>query len=200
MVRRLVEQQDIRISEERLREQHLDLERSLQRPELAVVQLRIDAKSREQRLRVGFRLPAVHLRELALELGSPYAVLVGKVFFGVNGVLLFHHLIEPGVPEDDRVEDLVVVVFEVILLKERDAVAGRHGDRSVRRLQLSRQNLQEGGLAGAICADEAVAVSFREFDIDIFKQCFLADPVGHADGFNHLSYTSSLLYVFSFHF
>ena len=68
MVRRLVEQQDVGVAEERLREQHahLFLGRELGHHELVLV-LR-DTEAVEEARGVRLRVPAVHLRELRLEL------------------------------------------------------------------------------------------------------------------------------------
>ena len=42
------------------------------------------------------------------------------------------------------------------------------------RFKLAWQNFEEGGLAGAVGTDDAIAVAFREFDIYIFEKSFFA--------------------------
>ena len=57
----------------------------------------------------------------------------------------------------------------MILLKEGKTFAGGDDDFPVRRLQLSGQDLQKGGFTCTVGADQAIAVPFCEFDIDILK-------------------------------
>ena len=68
MVRRLVEQQDVRIAEERLCQEHADL---LLRRELGHHELMLlvgDAEAVQELCRIGLRIPAIELGELRLEL------------------------------------------------------------------------------------------------------------------------------------
>ena len=118
MVRRLIEEQDVRISEQGLREEHLDLDRSLEGRHLLVVELRLNAEAVEERFRVALGLPAVHFREFALELGRADAILLREVRLRIDRVLLLHDLIETLISHDDRVQHVVLVVFEVVLLEK----------------------------------------------------------------------------------
>ena len=56
------------------------------------------------------------------------------------------------------VEDPLFLECEVVLAENRKAFARPKDDASLVRLQLSGKYFQEGRLAGAIGADEAVAV------------------------------------------
>ena len=58
----------------------------------------------------------------------------------------------------------------MILLQEGETLTWGNGNVSFGSFQLPGKDLQESGLSGTIGADQAVAVSFCEFNIDIFKQ------------------------------
>ncbi len=51
------------------------------------MQLRADAKALQNPGSVGFRFPAAQLCEFRFKVGSPEAVLIGKIGLFVNGVL-----------------------------------------------------------------------------------------------------------------
>ena len=86
---------------------------------------------------------------------------------------------------DDSVQHNLIVVFLLILFEEGETLSGRNVDRAVCRIELTGQNFKEGRLAGAVRADDAVAVALREFNIYIFEQSFFADSVSYAIGFDH---------------
>ncbi len=169
MVRRFIQQQDIRIAEESLRKKDLDLLRTVKSSHLSVMQLPVDAESVQQRLCVGLRLPAVHLGEFSLQLRRTDSVLIRKVLLRVDRVLLLHDLVEAAVSHNDSVKHIVVIVFEMVLLQKGDPVTGCHNDAAACRLESSRKNFQEGGLSRSVGSDQPVAVSLREFDVDVLE-------------------------------
>ena len=187
MVRRLVEQQDVGVAEERLREQHahLFLGRELGHHELVLV-LR-DAKAVEEARGVRLCVPAVHLRELRLELRGLHAVLLGEIGFCVERVLLIHDLDEARIAHHDRAQHLILVERIVILLENREAFARRDLHHAARRLELAGEQAQERGLAGAVRADDAVAVARRELEVDILVEHTLAELEAQVVRSNHLS-------------
>ena len=97
-----------------------------------------------------------------------------------------------GVPEglvahDDGVEDALVV--EGVLVLAQDAELFGAGDGApVGGFDVARQDLHEGGLAGAVGAGEAVAVAGGEFDGDVIEKGARAVGFGDAvDGDHGLS-------------
>ena len=78
-------------------------------------------------------------------------------------------------------------VREVVLLEHGHARTGFDGNIARRRVQLARQDFQEGGLACAVCADDAVAVALGEFDVDFFEQRFSAKVQADVGYGNHSS-------------
>ena len=171
----LVQQQDVGISEQGSGKQDLDLLRAGKLSHQIAVQLRLDSEAVQKGLRVGLRLPAAELRELGLQLAGLDAVFIGKVFFGVKGVLFLHDLEETGITLDHGIEDDLIIIFVLVLFQEGQSLSLGNGNSAVGGIQLSAEDLKESGLSGAVGTDDAVAVSFGEFDVDIFKQGFLAE-------------------------
>ena len=91
----------------------------------------VNAKAVKEHGGVGFRFPAVHLGELALQLACPDSVLVGKILLGINGVLLLHNLIKTLVPHNHCVHDRIFIVFKMVLLKDGQTLSGSDGHVAV---------------------------------------------------------------------
>ena len=89
VVGRLVEKQDVRIAEQRLCEKNFDLLGTGQ--DLSSFCSGDPSRFRDHLKvrRVGLCLPAVHRCELALQLGCLDAVLLGELFFCVDGFFSF---------------------------------------------------------------------------------------------------------------
>ena len=164
---------------------HLDLLVAVQLAHQAVVKLCRDPEAVEQGFRVGFRLPAVHLGKFRFQLTGTDSVLVREIGFCVEGILFLPYLIQALVALDDRIQNDLVIIFEMVLFQDAEPGAGRHGDSTAGRLQTSGQNLQEGGFSGTVCTDDTVAVAFGEFDIDIFKKRFLSKAQSDIIGTDH---------------
>ena len=169
MVGRLVQQQDIRVAEQCLRQQHLDFLRTGQVPHGFVMKLRIDPQAVQQGGSVGFRLPAVHGSKFPFQLAGLDPILIGEILFRIDGVFFLHDLIKAGISHNDRVQNGIFVVLGLVLLQEGETFSRSNGDLPVGRLELPGQDLQKGRLSRAVGADDAVAVSFGEFDVHIFK-------------------------------
>ena len=103
--------------------------------------LRLDAEAVKQACRVGFRFPAVHLREFPFQLAGPDAVLIGKILLRVDGFLFLHDLVQTGVSHDDRVQHRELVVFKMILFQHGKTLAGGDDHLAAGGLQLAGQDL-----------------------------------------------------------
>ena len=86
---------------------------------------------------------------------------------------------------DHGVEDRLLVEGELVLAQHGDALAGADGDLPLVRFHLAGQDLQKGRFAGAVGADQAVAVAGGELDIDVFEDDPLAVSEGHVVGADH---------------
>ena len=171
MVGRLVEQQNLRIAEQCLCQHNLDLFRVRTVAHMTEQNLiGIQTQTLQQLCRVGVGVPAVQLGELALQLGGAVAVLLGERVLGVQRILLLHDLIQARIALNDGIEYRELVERKVILTQNRHTQTGLHLDRAGGRLEIAGEHTQEGGLAGAVRADDTVAVAGCEFEIDIREQ------------------------------
>ena len=171
MVGRLVEQHDVRMTEQRLCEQHLDLLRVGEGCHGGVHDLvRVQTQTLKQLCRIGLDVPTVHLGKIRLQLGGADAVLVRKRVLGIQCVLLLHDLIQARIALNDGVQYGEVVECKVVLTQDGHTQVGVHDDLAAGRLQIAGQHTQQGGLARAVCADDAVAVALGKFQIDILEQ------------------------------
>ena len=115
VVGRLVQQDDLRLAKQRLRQQDLDLVLVRQGTHLLIQQVLVKAQTFEQLADLGFNLPAAKLCKLRLQRGGKLAVLVGEIFLIIEGVLLLHDLIQARVSLDDGVQHRKAVVGKVVL-------------------------------------------------------------------------------------
>ena len=174
MVRRLVEQQNIRISKQCLCQQHLDLQGTRQILHQCIVILGRDTESVQQCRCVTFRIPAVHLGKFCLQLTGTDSIFIGKIFFHINRIFFFSDIIQSLVSHDNSIQNRIFVIFKMILLQERKTLARGNDHITARRLQLTGQDLQKCGFSGTVGTDQSVTVSFGKFDIDIFKKCLFS--------------------------
>ena len=130
-----------------------------------------------RRLRLHFI--AVHFGKFPLKFRGADAVLLGKFRLGVNRLPFGHHLVETFVSHYDRVEDGLLIESELILAENRNSLPRTDDNLALVRFSFTGEDLQKSGLAGAVRADQAVAVTGSELDVDVFKDNPLA--VGEGD-------------------
>ena len=169
VVCRLVQQDNIRIAEQRLRQQYLHLLVTGKGGHLLIQQGFIQSQTLDQLGCVGFSLPAVQLRKFPLQLRCQFPVRLGKILLCVQCILLLHDLIQPGVAHNHRIQHRISVIGKVILLEHGNPLRLGNDDLSGGRLQIPAQDPQEGGLACTVGADDAVAVAIGEFQIHILE-------------------------------
>ena len=158
VVGRLVEQQRLRIAEQRLRQQHAHFLAALQLAHLALVQRFGNIQAVEQDGGVALRRVAVFFADNAFEFAQPHAVLVGEVGLGVQQLAFFERLPQPLVAHDDGVDDAEFVEGELVLAQHAELLRARDTFPSAAR-SLAGEQLHEGGLAGAVRAGQAVAAA-----------------------------------------
>ncbi len=155
VVRRLVEQQGLRMSEQGLSEQNPHLLPTLQLRHRPVVQPVGNVEPLQENGRVTFRRVSVLLADDALELAEAHAVLVADRGLLVQLLALLERRPEPGVAHDHRVDHAETIEDELIL--PQDAELGRPRDRALLRRKLAGQELQERRLARAVGSGQAIA-------------------------------------------
>ena len=169
-VGRLVQQDDGRMTEQRLRQQDLHLLAAVQRAHLCLMQLRGNADAVEKLRRFRLRIPAVHFGKFAFQHRSPLAVLVAEVRLHIKSVFFLHDVVQPPVAHDDRIHHGVFVVLEVVLFQHGHAVFLLDRHRAGGRRQLAGDDPQQGGFARAVGPDDAVAVIRLEKQIHVLVQ------------------------------
>lgn len=128
-----------------------------------------DTKAIQHAGRFALGFPAVHFREFGFEFAGAHAVFIREILFQVNGVFLFHNLVQTIVAHNDRFQYVELVVFEMVLLKDRETFARRDVNFARGGFHFAGQNFQERGFTRSVRSDQTVAVAGREFDIYIFE-------------------------------
>ena len=178
VVRRLVQQEDVGIAEQRLGHEHADLLGVRQVLHQRSVFLRCDPQLAEQLGGLGFGVPSVQIGELGLQLAGVLAISLAEVWLGIERVLLFHQRVQPLVAHDDRRQGRHLVEGVVILGKHAEPLVRLDAHGAGGRLDLARQALQERRLSRAVGADEPIAIAGRELDVHLFEQALGAECDG----------------------
>ena len=186
----LVQQNDVGMAKQRLRQQHLHLLAAVEAGHLGVVQLGGDADAVEELGGLGFGIPAVHLGKLALQLRRALAVGVAEVGLGVERVLFLHDVVEAAVAHDDGVHHGEGVVLEVVLLQHAHAVLLAHGHAARGGRKLAGDDAQQRGFARAVGADDAVAVVGLEDEVYVLVEQIAGKLEGDVGEGQHLAFVS----------
>ena len=80
------------------------------------------------------------------------------------------------------VEDAIILVGELVLPQLADPLVDIERDVASGRFELATEDAHEGGLAAAIGANEAVAITTTKFDRDVFEQGLFAELQGETSG------------------
>ena len=182
----LVQQQDVRIAEQGLGQQHLHLQPGVQGGHVVGMELGAHAQALEDAAGVALGLPAAQLGVLLLQLAGADAVGLGHLLLGIEGLLLLADVVEALVAHDDGVHDVVGVVGVLILLEHRHAGLGQDGDLAGGGLQLAGEDFQEGGFTRAVGADDAVADALGELEIHVGKEGLAAVGQAQVGNCNHV--------------
>ena len=185
VVGRFVEQQDVRIGEQRLRQQYPQFPARCHFAHRAVVQFTGNAGSQQQFAGTGFRGVAVQFCEFAFQLGGAHVIVFGGFRVGVNGITLLLDRPQLFVAHHHGVEHGEFFVGELVLVQFTQALVGRQAHVTGGWFQGTVQNLHEGGFATAVGTDQAVTVAITEFNGNIFKQRLGTKLHGDISGREH---------------
>ena len=189
IVRRLVEQDDVRMAEQRLRQQNLHFQARIHIGHQRLVIVRRDAQPLQNAGRIGLRLPAAELGKFLLQFGGAHAVLIRHLLLGIDRVLLLAAVVQPLVAHDDGVHHRVGVIHRLILLKDGHSGLWVNIDVAGGRLQHIGENFQKRGFSGAVRADDTIAVTRGKLQIYLGKQgraAILQRQVFNRDQFGNL--------------
>ena len=117
VVCRLIEQQYIRITEERFCKEHLDLDGVLKIAHCHIMIFCIHAKSVKECCSICLGIPAIHFSKLCFELCSLLSILICEVFLRIDSILFLHDIIESLITHDNSIKNSVLIVLKVILLQ-----------------------------------------------------------------------------------
>ena len=180
----LVQQQDVGITEQGLSQQHLHLQPGVQSLHGGLVELGAHTQTLKDAGGVALGFPAAQLGKLLLQLTGPDAVGLGHLLLLVEGVLLLADVVQALVAHNDGVHDGIGVVGVLVLLEDGHPGLGQDGHLAGGGLQIPGEDFQEGGLAGAVGADDAVAVALGELQVHVGKEGLAAvgqRQVGNSD-------------------
>ncbi len=170
VVGRLVQQQNVRVGEQRLYQQHTQFPARGDGAHRAVVLFDRDAYAQQQFAGACFGRIAVVFCIDTFEFGGLHVVIFGRFRIHVDGVFLDIRLPHLFMAHHDHIQHAFVFIGELILTQPGHALVVVHGDVAGAGFQHSGQNFHEGGFAATVGADEAVAVAFAELDRNILEQ------------------------------
>ena len=107
MVGRLVEEQDVRISEKCLCKKHFDFLAAGQVCHLSIMEFGFDSEAIQKSGSIGLCLPSVHLSEFTFKFAGTDTVFVREVFFCVDGFFFFHDFIQSGISHNNGIQNIV---------------------------------------------------------------------------------------------
>ena len=174
----LVEQQDVRIGEQRLGEQHAQLPARRHRAHGALVLLQRNIQPEQQLAGAGLGGVAVQLGEVHLQVRDLHAVFLAHLRQRVDAVALLLDPPQLVVAHDDGIQHRVVLEGELVLAQLAEALAGLHRHVARAGLQIAAQDLHQGGFSTAVGADQAVAIAAAELDGDVLEQRLAAELHG----------------------
>ena len=135
MVGRLIEKQDIRVTEKRSCKKYLDLQCAWQLLHQLLMVLCSYSKSIQKGLGVSLCIPAVHICKLCFKLRCTDSVLIREIRLCIYGILFLAHIIQVLITLNDSVENYLVIILELILLEEGKSLSGCNSDLARRRLE-----------------------------------------------------------------
>ncbi len=164
VIGRLVEQQDIRIRKQCLRQQDAQLPAWCDVAHRALVLIDRNAHAQQQFAGARFGGITVVFGKPGFQVGRLHVVVVGGFGIGIDRIALGHRCPHFSVAHHHHVEyphffkrKLILTQFTQTLVLIQHHVAGR-------RLEIAAQDLHERRLATAVRADQTVAVTVAEFD------------------------------------
>ena len=162
VVRRFVQEQNVRVAKQGLCQEHADFLTAIEFGHQVVVEFFGNAKSLEEYgcTRVGF--VTADFAKASLDFHRLQALFFGHFRERIKFVALLAQLIKFRETHHDGFEDCVVFVGEVVLLQNGDTFARVLRDFTRVRFEFARKNLEECGFAGTVCADDTVAVASLE--------------------------------------
>ncbi len=182
VVGRFIEQENVRIGEQRLGQQHTQLPAGSHFAHRAVMLLYRNTDAEQQLTRTRLGGVAVHLAVQHFEIGHFIAVLFAHLGQAVDAIALLLHFPQFAVTHDHRVEHAELFKGELILTQLTDTLVRVEGDVTQRRLKVAAEDLHKGGFSATVRPNQAVTIAAAKLDGDIFKQRLTAKLHGDVAG------------------
>ena len=182
VIGRFVQQQNIRIGKQGLCEQDPQLPARCNGTHQAFMQFQSDTDAEEQFACPCFRRIAVVFGKSGFELGRLHVIFIGRIGIGINGIAFRHGFPHLLVPHHDDIENAHILIRELILIQFAKTFILVESDSPGSSFPVTTQNFDERRLAGTVSPDQAVTVSFTEFDGNIFEQGLGAELYGNIGG------------------
>jgi len=170
----LIQQQHVRIGEQRLRQQHAQLPARRDFAHRAGMLLDRNAHAEQQGAGARFGGVAVVLGHFAFQFGRAHVIVFGRLGIGVDRVALMDRIPQLAVALQHHINHALVFIAKLILLELTQAHAGVEADIAGGGFEIAAQNFHESGFAAAVGANQTVAVAIAKLNRNLFKQRFRA--------------------------
>ena len=183
VVRRFVEQQDIRIGEQRLRQQNAQFPARRDFAHRAVMLFNRNTDAEQQFAGARFGGVAVHLAVFDFQVGHFIAVFLAHFGQRVDAIALLLHFPQLAVAHDNRIQHGECFEGELILAQLTDTLVRVERNVAQRRLEIAAEDLHKGRFTAAVGADQTITVAAAKFNGDIFEQRLTAKLHGNVAGY-----------------
>ena len=170
VVGRLVQQQNIRITKQRLRQQHAQLPTRCHLAHRARVLFDRNANAHEQFAGACFTGVPVEFGELDFEFSDSHAVFFAHGVLRVQPIARFFHSPQFLVPHDHRVQNALFFKRELILAQNPEPFFGIERYIAVGGFKFAAEDFHQGGFAAPVGANQAISMTIAELNRDIFEQ------------------------------
>ena len=183
VVGRFIEQQDIRIGKQRLRQQDTQLPARRDFAHRAIMLFNRNADAEQQFAGARFRRVAVHFAIFDFQVGHFVAIFFAHLSEGVDTIALLLHFPQLAVAHDDRIQHGERFKGELILTQLTDALVRVERNVAQRRFEIAAEDLHKGRFTAAVGADQTITVAAAKFNGDIFEQRLTAKLHGNVAGY-----------------
>ena len=185
IIRRLIEQQVVRIAKKSLCQHHTHLLLARELAHELIMLILLYTQTAQQSRSIALRRVSAHLGKLVLKLSHTNTVLVRKVRLRIQSLTLLHNLPHRCMPHENRVEHRLLIILEVILTKHTQTLASPKLHTTLSRLQLTTNSLQQRRLARPVGTNNTIDVTIRELHVHILVQHSLAELYTNIRKCNH---------------
>lgn len=175
----LVQQQHVRIGEQRLGQQYPEFPARSQAAHGSFVLFQGDVQTKKQFAGTGFGGVAIHFRKLNFQISDRHAVFFTHLCQRIDAIALFFNVPQFFMAHDHSVHDRATLVGKLVLAQLTQANVRLQHDLARRRLKIATEDLHQSGFSAAVSPDQAVAIAVTKLGGNIFKQGF--SPELHGD-------------------